>query len=93
MSLKLCEISRFLYMGENPVKNEDYAANQNPLYLKLWIILMIFLLKIMQKIHFLKSSLVEVRGKWMFRCHLDLCGRDEHKIIIKNVILVAHFHD
>ena len=31
LSLTICEISRFLYMGEKPVKNELYAANQNPL--------------------------------------------------------------
>ena len=36
--LNVCEISKFSYMGEKPVENEVYAANQNALYLKLWII-------------------------------------------------------
>ena len=45
-------------MGENPVENKVYAANQNSLYLKLSIglILMIFLLKNIVKNIFLNGK-------------------------------------
>ena len=45
LPLNLYEISRFSYIGEKPMRNEFYAAIQNSLYLKLWIILMILLFK------------------------------------------------